>query len=80
MACSYLNFYKYFLYFELLTSNNTKSESVYSNFWHYSHKKQKDSLKAQVVLLIFSVELEVLNISGGRTKITSKHSEKWWLL
>ena len=41
MACRYLNFYKYFLHFELLASNTIKNESIHLNSLHHGHKKQK---------------------------------------
>ena len=72
MACSYLNFYKYFLHFEFLPRNTIKNESIHLNSWYHSHKKQKDSLETRVVLLIFSLELEILNIWGSRKDNTSK--------
>ena len=72
MACSYLNFSKQFLYFELLASNSIKNESIHQNSWHHSHKKQKDGLETRVALLIVSLELEILNIWHGRTENISK--------
>ena len=74
MACSYLIFYKYFLHFELLASNTIKNESIHLNSWHHSHKKQKNSLETQVVLLIFSLELE---ISGVVVQRIHQNSKKW---
>ena len=72
MACSYLNFYKYFLHFEFLPRNTIKNESIHLNSWYHSDNKQKDSLETRVVLLIFSLELEILNIWGSRKDNTSK--------
>ena len=77
MACSYLVFYKYFLHFEFLASNTIKNESIHLNSWHHSHKKQKNSLETQVVLLIFSLELE---ISGVAVQRIHQNSKKWQLL
>ena len=77
MACTYLNLYKYFLHFELLASNTIKNESIHLNSWHHSHKKQKDSLETQIVLLIFSLKLE---ISGVAVQRIHQNSEKWYLL
>ena len=77
MTCSYLNFYKYFLHFELLASNTIKNESIHLNSLQHGHKKQKNSLETQVVLLIFSLELE---ISGVAVQRIHQNSEKWWLL
>ena len=74
MACSYLKFYKYFLHYELLANNTIKNESIHLNSWHHSLKKQKDSLEARVVLLIFSLELE---ISGVAVQRIHQNSEKW---
>ena len=76
MACSYLIFYKYFLHFELLDSN-IKNKSIHLNSWHHNHKKQKNSLETQIVLLIFSLELE---ISGVAVQRIHQNSKKWWLL
>ena len=72
MACSFLNFYIYFLYFELLVSNTITNESIHLNLWHHNH--YKDSLKTQVVLLIFSLELE---ISGVTVQRRHQNSKKW---
>ena len=74
MACSYLNFYKYFLHFELLGQQYYKNKSIHLNSWHHSHKKQKNSLETQVVLLIFSLELE---ISGVAVQRIHQNSKKW---
>ena len=73
-ACSYLNFYKYILYFELLASNTIKNENIHLNSWHHSHKKQKNSLETQVVLLIFLLELK---ISGVAVQRIHQNSKKW---
>ena len=73
MSCSYLNFYRYFLHFELLASTTIKNESIQLNSWHYIHKKKKDSLKTQVVLFIFLLELE---ISGIAVRRIHQNSEK----
>ena len=35
---------------------------IYLNLFQNSHKKQKDSLKAQAVLLIFSVEIKISEV------------------
>ena len=64
MACSYLVFYKYFLHFELWASNAIKNESIHQNSWHHGHKKQKNSLETQVVLLIFLLELEISGVAA----------------
>ena len=72
MACSYLIFYKYFLHFELLASNTIKNESIHLNSWHHNHKKQKNSLETQVVLLIFSLELEISGVVVQRIHQNSK--------
>ena len=74
MACSYLIFYKYFLHFELLASNTIKNKSIHLNSWHHNHKKQKNSLETQIVLLIFSLELE---ISGVAVQRIHQNSKKW---
>ena len=74
MACSYLKFYKYFLHFELLASNTIKNESIHLNSWHHSHKKQKNILETKVVLLIFSLELEISRVAVQRIH---QNSEKW---
>ena len=74
MACSYLIFYKYFLYFELLVNNTIKNQSIHLIFWHHNHKKQKNSLETQVTLLIFSLELE---ISGVAVQRIHQNSKKW---
>ena len=74
MACSYLNFYKYFLPFELLANNTIKNEIINLSSWHRSHKKKKDSLEIRVILLIFSLELE---ISGVAVQRILQNSEKW---
>ena len=63
MGGSYLVFYKYFLHFENLASNTIKDESINLNSWHHSHKKQKNSLETQVVLLIFLLELEIHGVT-----------------
>ena len=75
MACSCLNLYTYFLHFELLASNTIKNESIHLNSKHHSHKNGKDSLETRVVLSIFLLELEILNIWGGRTQNTSKQQK-----
>ena len=75
IACSHLNYYKYCLYFEFFVSKAIKNENIYLTFWHHSHKKQKDSLETLVILLIFSLELEILNIWSGRTENTSKQQK-----
>ena len=77
MVCSYLNFYKYFLHFEIMASNTIKNESIHLNSWHDSHKKQKDSLETQVVLLIFLLELEM---SGVTVQRIHQNSKKWQFL
>ena len=69
MACSYLNFFKYFLHFELLASNIIKNESIHLNSWHHTHKKQKDSLETRVALLIFLLELEISGVASYREYI-----------
>ena len=74
MPYSYLFFYKYFLHFELLASNTIKNKSIHLNSWHHNHKKQKNSLETQIVLLIFSVELE---ISGVAVQRIHESSKKW---
>ena len=74
MACSYLNFYKYFLHFELFGQQYYKKFYIHLNSWHHNHKKQKDSLETQgVVLLIFSLELEISGVDVQRIH----RSEKW---
>ena len=72
MACSYLIFYKYFLHFELLASNTIKNKSIHLNSWHHNHKKQKNSLETQVVLLIFSLELEISGVAVQRIYTSNK--------
>ena len=72
MACSYLVFYKYFLDFELLASNTIKNETIHLSSWHYSHKKQKNNLEIQVILLIFSLELEISGLAVQRIHQNSK--------
>ena len=42
-----------------------------------SHKERKDSLKIRVVLLIFSLELEIYGVA---VQSIHQNSEKWWLL
>ena len=74
MARSYLIFHKHFLHFELLASNTIKTESIHLNSCHHSHKKQKNSLEIQVVLLIFLLELE---ISGVAVQRIHQNSKKW---
>ena len=44
-----------------------------SHFYH-SHRKRKDSLETQAVLLIVSIELE---ISGVALQRIHQNSEKW---
>ena len=61
MACSYLIFCRYFLHFELLASSTIKYESIHLNSWHHSHKKQKNSLETQVVLLSISCDYDGRN-------------------
>ena len=75
MACSYWIFYKYFLHFELLAGNTVKNERIHQKYWHHTPYTETDT---QIILLIFSVEFETLNIWDGRTKNTSKQP-KWWL-
>ena len=77
MACSYLNFYKHFLHFKLLANNTTKNEIIHLNSWHHSNKKQKNSLRILVVLLIFLLELE---ISGMALQRIHQNSKKWEFL
>ena len=36
-----------------------KNESIYLNFWHHNHKKQKDGLATQVVFVDIFLELEL---------------------
>ena len=43
----------------------------------HSHKKWKDSLETQTVVLIFSLELE---ISGVAIQRIHQNSKTWWLL
>ena len=45
----FLNIY---FFLERLTSNTIKNKSIHLNSWHPNHKKQKNSLKTQIVLLI----------------------------
>ena len=49
--------------FELLVSNAIKNESIHLNSWHHSNKKKKNSLETQVILLIFSLELEISGVA-----------------
>ena len=72
MRCSYLNFYKYFLHFELLASNIKKNKSIHLNSWQHNHKKQNNSLETQVVLFIFSLELEISGVAVHRIHQNSK--------
>ena len=51
MACSYLNFFQYFLYFKLLVQQYYKNESIHLNSWDHSHKEHKDSRETQVVFV-----------------------------
>ena len=44
--------------------------------FEHSHKKRKDSLEKQAVLLMFSLELE---ISGVAIQSIHQNSQKWWL-
>ena len=53
-------------------SNAIKNESIYPNSWHHSHKKQKNSLEIQVVLLIFSLELEISGVAVQRIYTSNK--------
>ena len=69
MACSYLNFYKYSLHFELLVSNTVKNESIHLSPLHHRRKKQKDSVETRVVLQIFSLELEISEVTLHREYI-----------
>ena len=73
--CSYLNFYKYFLCFELLDSNAIKNESIHLNSWHHSYKKQKDNLKTWMVLLILSLELEISGVVVREYLKTAKNGD-----
>ena len=66
------------------TTNYHCFSSVLSKVLHFgkssckhSHKKQKDSLETQAVLLMFSLELE---ISGVAVQSIHQNSEKWRLL
>ena len=68
------SFYKYFLHFELLASSTIKSESIHLNSWHHGHKKQKNSLETQVVLLMFSLEREISGVAAQRIH---QNSKKW---
>ena len=43
MTCSYLNFYKCFLHFELFGQEYDENKSIHLNSWHHSHSKQKDT-------------------------------------
>ena len=52
----------------------TYSENI--GQYKHSHKKQKDSLKARAVLLIFLLELE---ISGVVVQSINQNIGKWWL-
>ena len=53
-------------------SNAIKNKSIYPNSWHHSHKKQKNSLEIQVVLLIFSLELEISGVAVQRIYTSNK--------
>ena len=48
--------------------------SIISN---HSHKKRKDSLETQAVLLLFSLELKISEVA---VQSIHQNSEKWWLL
>ena len=75
MAYSYLNFYKYFLHFELLGQQYYKNESIHLNSWHHSHKKQKDSPETQVVFV--GIFAWTWNIWGVAIQRIHQNSEKW---
>ena len=60
--CSYLKFCYYFLHFEVSVINIIKNENIHLNSWYHIHKKQKNSLETQVVLLIFSLELDIFGV------------------
>ena len=74
MACRYLNFYKYFLHFELLASNTIKNESIHLNSLHHSQKEQQNSLEAHLILLILSLQPE---IPGVAVKTIHQNSKIW---
>ena len=46
---------------------------IHLNSWHPRHKKQKDALETQVVFLIFSLELEILQVPIQRIHQTAKN-------
>ena len=74
MGCSYLIFYKYFLHFDLLASNTIKNKSIHLNSRHHNHKKHENSLETQILLMIFSLELQ---ISGVAVQRIHQNSKKW---
>ena len=55
----------YFFCFELFAGNTIKDESIHLNSCHDNHKKQKDSLENQL-LLIFLLELETIGVTVQR--------------
>ena len=71
---SYLIFHKYFFHFELVASNTIKNKIIHQNSWNHNHKKQKNSLETQILLLIFSLELD---ISGVAVQRIHQNSKKW---
>ena len=56
--------------------SRTKFLRIYvkSHNTYHSHKKRKDSLETQAVLLIFSLKLEV---TGVAVQTIHQNSEKW---
>ena len=46
---------------------------IHLNSWHPSHKKQKDGQGTQVILLIFSLELEIFRVAVQRIHQTAKN-------
>ena len=61
-------FFKNFLCFQ--TSGD--KDLVCSTLWIHIHKKRKDSLEARVVLLIFSLKLEISGVVVQRIHLKSK--------
>ena len=70
---SYYNviYFRFYLWYCMLSRCHKKFCVLY-----HSHKKRKDSLETQAILLIFSLELE---ISGVAVQGIHQSSQKWLL-
>ena len=61
----------------IVPTHNAGPINASHNILYHSHQKRKDNLETRVLLLIFSLELEIFEVAVQRIH---QNSKKWWLL